>query len=125
MFATDKLFIAIAATLVSQSVVAHENASSNCSISGIEFVNTSASPMALCEGFEKRIDVVLGDGEAHDKRDLTLEIQKRGSIQATLTTHPLKGAEKTVVLGLDVMDRPVLQKDLDDLVDAVARAMAQ
>ncbi|NVE96057.1 hypothetical protein [Altererythrobacter lutimaris] len=125
MSAMTKTSIALAVILGSQPVIAHGQAASNCSISGIEFVQTTATSKTLCDGLNKRLDMALADSKAHDKRDLTLVIQKRGSIQATLTTHPQTGAEKTVVLGLDVMDRPIMQKDLNELVDAVARAMAR
>ncbi len=111
----------------SQATFADGGEADTCTISGAEFVKTTASEKELCDSFTQRLKEALSRFGATDEQDLivAIDIARQGSIKASVTARASDGTETHSEMGLDVMDRPIAQKDLDELADAVAHSMLQ
>jgi hypothetical protein len=113
------VFLALTAC-VTKSVAA------TCTVDGAKHLSVDASASEICLSFEKRLDQALADGgKKADSKDVTIaiELHKRGSAVARVIGQSEEGPIEYPVVSVDVMDRPLMQKDLDSLADAVAQQL--
>ena len=99
-------------------------AANRCSVEGARFLASNPDPATLCLRFEQRLDAALetaGSPLRADDHRVAITIGERGSLQALVSASRIDSAEAAYpVVAIDVMDRPIGERDLMQLADAVA-----
>lgn len=122
----EKSILALCAMVFSaQTSCVANNMSHSCSIEGAELLGDEASPEQICNAFKARLDEALAAGGVGGSGDFTiaLTLDKRGTAQAQLSGAGKASGARYPLVAVDVMDRPLVRADMDELADEVARML--
>ena len=112
--------------LLTQTACMTNNGPASCSVQGGKYLSSGASDEQICSAFAKRLSQAMAvDGSNGEIDDLSiaLALDKRGSVEARVTRQNGTAHETYPVTAVDVLDRPIGQRDLDSLADAVAQQL--
>lgn len=96
----------------------------SCSVEGAKFLSPEATEASICEAFKRRLSDSLaaqGGSIAGKNLSVTLRLHKRGTVEAIVSEEGAAASYPTV--GVDVADRPLADKDLTTLAEAVANLL--
>lgn len=101
-------------------------AANDCSVTGAKNLSPQIGEEELCRSFGNTLAAELAGLEASDKAaglKIAIDLTRKGSAEARVTTGDGSDAGDYPVVGIDVMDRPLGLRDVDQLAKAVAKML--
>jgi len=112
----------IAASLL-QPACAMRPMPSSCTVSGALTALSGMDAPAICARFQSALAAALGETRLPPGLAIALTLHKRGAIDARLTRSGGDSGQSLPVISVDVLDRGLQADDIDQLAQAVARAL--
>ena len=102
-------------------------ATSSCSVTGVKNLSPQTGEADLCRSFENVLTAELAGLGASEKASglkIAIDLTRKGSAEARVTAGDGSNARDYPVVGVDVMDRPLGRRDVDQLAKVVAKMLA-
>jgi len=111
----------LAATL--QSGCMTSNPGESCTVEGAQFLSESATETQICNLFEAKLSEAMEDEGAGSNLAMSIEIEKTGTINASIAKMTGSDPATYPTISVDVMDRPLNLSDVERLAVSAAEAI--
>ena len=99
------------------------NLGETCTVEGAQYLSVSATEVEICDLFQSKLSEALGSGGPGGDVAVSLEIEKSGTINASVTKTAESTPTNYPTVSVDVMDRPLNLSDVEQLAMSAARVI--